>query len=745
VTSYLDAGVEYYLLVWKYGDEPPLPGHTAVQVEIDLLPQTTPPSNDDCAAAEIIPPGGPFPYTTAIVADVSSASCADDPSPPSCQSNTSRSVWYRLSPDRSGLFRFSTCSEAPTGTSVDDTVISVYQAAASCVGPFVEVGCDDDSCGQESHQAVTEDLRLDAGEDYYVVVWEFGTEPPSSENTAVQLRIDADFTPLNDLCEGAFPLALDSPVDGTTVSANDSYRLDDSGCFVGVGQDPTTAPGPDTTYLFTAPESGEYSFRISGYNVGLPYDATLYVSSTCEGGALPVNVTSCLSASNRNAGGPSEEVSCLALTSGQTVYVTVDNADTLTGGSNFTLEVNRCTRESEPNDDTNSPNAPGCGMEGSISPPGDVDFYGLGQPEADSRIFALVDGVAANPSNSNFDLRVTTETQTLEYDDANNDAEFGNLSPNVAGTKALGEATFLQVTQKSSSAEAEPYRLYSVVQGPDAVATPETEPNDSPVSADFADYLYGSLPGPAPSTDVDVYGIQAIRGDLWVISLDGDPGYDHTPLNAKLEILDGDGSVLLTVNDNGATGTERSPVAGLTATSPTAPAEGLAFRVPASGSYFVRVSAGSGGANTSGDYLLSIAPGCLGADADDDGVPNVTDCARETPGGSPPDRVLGLSVDRDSSGDLSVAWNPVAGGDSYDVARGDLSALRSSGYPGGAVCAASELPSTPYVEPGSSCPIGPGEACWYLVRGVSTCGPGTFGSMGLPGDHPLDGASSPCP
>ena len=29
---------------------------------------------------------------------------------------------------------------------------------------------------------------------------------------------------------------------------------------------------------------------------------------------------------------------------------------------------------------------------------------------------------------------------------------------------------------------------------------------------------------------------------------------------------------------------------------------------------------------TSGDYLLSIAPDCLPADADGDGIPNVSDC-----------------------------------------------------------------------------------------------------------------------
>jgi hypothetical protein len=262
------------------------------------------------------------------------------------------------------------------------------------------------------------------------------------------------------------------------------------------------------------------------------------------------------------------------------------------------------------------------------------------------------------------------------------------------------------------------------------------------------DYVAGTLPGPSPSSDVDVYRFEAARGDLWVVGLDGDPGYDGTPLNAMLEILDDAGKVLLTVNDNGSTGNSRTPVAGLSATSPVAPAEGLAFRVVAAGAYFVRVSAGSGGANTSGDYLLSLAPGCLPADADQDGIPNVTDCAPETPGNSPPGPVQALLLDRTASGDITLAWEsqPAMGEPRvHDVSRGDLGALWESGFPAAAACAAADLPDSTYLEPASSCPLVPGSGCWYLVRVQDGCGAGTFGATGQPGDHPLDGPSNPCP
>jgi hypothetical protein len=201
--------------------------------------------------------------------------------------------------------------------------------------------------------------------------------------------------------------------------------------------------------------------------------------------------------------------------------------------------------------------------------------------------------------------------------------------------------------------------------------------------------------------------------------------------------------VLLTINDSGSTGNARTPGSGLSATSPFAPGEGLTFRVAEAGTYFVRVSAGSGGANTSGDYLLSLAPGCLAADADQDGIPNVTDCARETPGGSPPGPVQGLTLDRAVSGDLTLSWDSQTA--VYDVSRGDVGALRTSGFPAAADCAATGVSEASYLEPASGCPLTPGTGCWYLVRTRNGCGDGTFGATGQPGAHPLDGPSSPCP
>src|SRR6185369_5508027 len=76
-------------------------------------------------------------------------------------------------------------------------------------------------------------------------------------------------------------------------------------------------------------------------------------------------------------------------------------------------------------------------------------------------------------------------------------------------------------------------------------------------------------------------------------------------------------------------------------------------------------------------------------------------------------------------GDLTVSWTSedaiVGPGTNYDVARGRLNLLHTGGYPGGAVCAANDLPNTPYLEPAPLCPNVPDNGCWYLGRAQNGC------------------------
>jgi hypothetical protein len=320
---------------------------------------------------------------------------------------------------------------------------------------------------------------------------------------------------------------------------------------------------------------------------------------------------------------------CLTLAASQQVFVFVDESAFTEDGSTFTLEATRCVRETESNNTPATANTLTFGMEGSIGVSGDVDFYSLGTPAAGSRVFALIDGVAANISD--FDLRVTTATDTLEFDDLNADVPFGSLSATVGGTPANGSPLFLRVNVSPATMVqvSEPYRVYYAVQPPGAnpvaacpsvttSATSETEPNNTTANANSAsnNFFSGSLSGPAPSTDTDVFSFSAVAGDVVFLSLDGDPCRNNTPLNAALALLDSGGSALISVNDTGATAcnpgdgcdTSGPPHPSLTAETPRTTAESLVYRITTTGTYYARVTANpsSSGSSGAGDYLLSI-------------------------------------------------------------------------------------------------------------------------------------------
>jgi hypothetical protein len=142
------------------GDVPPLtPGIEAA------------PGNDTCAGAEIIPGGGPFPALSATH-NITDATTTGDPPAPSCQSDVSRSIWFSFTPLASGYYTFSLCSDAPTLTTLDDTVLAIYSATGTCAGlAEMTSGCDDDSCSVSDLQSVVNSLPLTAGTTYYAVAW----------------------------------------------------------------------------------------------------------------------------------------------------------------------------------------------------------------------------------------------------------------------------------------------------------------------------------------------------------------------------------------------------------------------------------------------------------------------------------------------------------------------------------------------------------------------------------------------
>jgi hypothetical protein len=609
-----------------------------------------PPANDQCAGAEVIPGAGPFPFLTAVTPDITDATITGDPATPSCQTCTtgqvSRSIWYRFTPTTTATYAVSSCASDGTATTVDDTVMAIYTSSTNaCGGTFTQVplACDDDGCVSEALQSTINSVQLTAGTAYFIVVWQCDTVAPPAGNTAVQLKVSQTLPPGNNTCAAATALTINTPVNGTTIAASNDYQLSGTSCFTGIGQTSSNSVGRDVVYSFTAPSANTFSFKVTNYSTS--GNLVMYATTSCPAATpgVPVNITCdnvagpAFVATNRASGSSSEELMCLSLTAGQQIFIFVDDTTPVATfpGTSFTIEANACIRETEPNNTPATANnfgAAAFGIEGSITPAGDADFYSLGTPASGSRVFALVDSVASNTTD--LDMRVTTTTDTLEYDDLNADALFGTLGPTIGGTPVPAGAgsVFLRVDHNSSGSIAEPYRLYYAIQPPGANALPscasvttsatsESEPNNTSGQANSAanNYFSGSLAGPAPSTDLDVFSFSASAGQLVFLSLDGDPCRDNTPINGKLELLDTNGStVLIAVNDGGSTSSTASGAGSLTATTPTSPAESLVFRVSVTGTYFARVSIGttSTGSTGAGDYLLSItkSPSAQGTD-----------------------------------------------------------------------------------------------------------------------------------
>ncbi|MGA9995191.1 MAG: hypothetical protein WBP93_07255, partial [Pyrinomonadaceae bacterium] len=386
------------------------------------------------------------------------------------------------------------------------------------------------------------------------------------------LTPDAVLAPPNDTCAGAIPLALRQSVDGTLAAATNDYQLSGAACFTGIGQIVSTADGLDVVYSFTAPVAANYSFKVTDFaGAG---DLILYTASTCPAaGGTPVTVATCQNAANRSAAQASELVLCQAMTAGQQVFIFVDGPAASTT-TTFKIEVTQCQREVEANNTPATANPFVFGIEGSISPGADVDFFSLGPTVAGSRVFALVDGSAANVSN--FDMRVTNTTDTLEYDNNNADFAFGQAAPAIGGTPVTGLNTFLLINS-NGAAQREPYRVYGIVEPPGGnpiaacvaqttSAIDETEPNNTRATANSSPlgYFEGEI---STGTDIDIFSFTASAGDIIFMSLDADPCRNNTPFDAAIGILDSGGQLLI-VDDTGNTSDTTSGAGSLGSTTP---------------------------------------------------------------------------------------------------------------------------------------------------------------------------------
>lgn len=699
------------------------------------------PSNDNCSGAIIIP-NGSFPVRTTSINLIDATTTGD---PVFC-ATTDRTAWYKFTAPSTGTYIITSCASAgATGTDMPDTVLAVYSAAGGCAAPGASLVCNDDdvtcTSGVPSGRQSTVSASLTSGATYFIVVGRYaGVGAPPPQSAFVQLQISQMLPPANDSCSGQIPaLSLDSPLEGTTFLAVNDFQLSPAAptCLTlpsppaPVGNNATSAAGRDVVYSFRAPSAGSYSFRVTGYSTA--QNAVLYAVGSCPAGVPPVIVGNppCLGAANRNATSGAEEVMCLPLTANQLIFLVVDDSVSGNAGSLFRIEANRCTRETEPNGTTSNADPFACPVEGSIDPASDVDFFSFGSAAIGSRLFVLLDGVAANELDSV--LRVTTTVDTLEFDDDDNDAPWGRLSPNIAGVAVTAAAPFVRLNAFRTDITGEPYRLYKILQPPSSSAIAESEPNNTVPNADAAgaDYFSGTLSGPAPSTDIDIYKFAAREGTLISLNLDGDPPRNGTPIDAALDLLDETGKVLVAANDRSTSESTASGAGSLTASTPFSPGEGLIFRTPFAGTFYARVSIGTTSTSSTGagDYLLSIGLNCLTSDLDGDGVADAADCAPSNSIlWSAPTVVTNLHL----SGNLptSLNWIPASGGlpMNYDVLRSTTPSDFSVAH---AVCVESD--GTNVSASDNTARPATGTAYFYLVRAENACGSnmGTS-SAGLP-------------
>ncbi|MGE0641311.1 MAG: proprotein convertase P-domain-containing protein, partial [Thermoanaerobaculia bacterium] len=239
-------------------------------------------------------------------------------------------------------------------------------------------------------------------------------------------------------------------------------------------------------------------------------------------------------------------------------------------------------------------------VRANLFPPGDIDFFSFTAAAGD-RIYAAImsSGSAGTSTDSQLTVLNTDGTTIIEFDD--DDGSFPNFSSSIAGAVIPSAGTyFLKVNDfTAGTASQRPYELHFRIQS--GAPTPETEPNDTPGTANplpAGGWVSGTR-NPAAATEQDWYSFTANAGDTVYLSLDLDPEDDITTFNGRLGVaLFGDSTnQILVVDDSGATD--------------TADSEALFMTVKTTGTYFAFVdsaSAATGGPTATYNLSVSIHP-----------------------------------------------------------------------------------------------------------------------------------------
>lgn len=243
---------------------------------------------------------------------------------------------------------------------------------------------------------------------------------------------------------------------------------------------------------------------------------------------------------------------------------------------------------------------------GDISIAGDVDYWRVPRAIAGRLIFAYVDTSISADRDSVLRLLDASGAE-IESDNDDGPPSGGSSSSVIAGAVVPAtDSLFYEVTENGNNGTIDDYRLYHAILDPTQTTT-ESEPNNDSVSANTITrpLVVGDLSG-----GPDYFKLQAATNDGIVVIMDNDPDKNGISTHSQIQILDTDGTTVLSNGDGNNDGSANGNAAG-TAIAPT------------DGTYFVRVSLG--GAGPSNYRFVVLLVGAPYANQDSDAQPDHRD------------------------------------------------------------------------------------------------------------------------
>jgi hypothetical protein len=217
------SGVPYYIMVTGFGGA--FGAGSLTITNLGACP--TPPANDNCSGATVLPGAGPFPISgTENNIDLATTEAADPLQ--SCSfggaSQDQHSVWFRWTPTSSFQVLADTCG------SNFDTVLSAY--TGTC-GSFNEIACNDDGASPNCANTLQSGISwaATAGTTYYIEATQWVGATGAGLNMTFTLGM-APTPPANDACAsptilppaGPFPITCNQSTSAATVDPNDPLQ-----------------------------------------------------------------------------------------------------------------------------------------------------------------------------------------------------------------------------------------------------------------------------------------------------------------------------------------------------------------------------------------------------------------------------------------------------------------------------------------------------------------------------------------